>query len=459
MHCKCSVPPLKNKNSTMKYQDKEIFAIPIGQNVGLKANDDVFVLYAPLSGHISLIGRDDELVIRNHIENQTPISEELQEIVDELLLVPNYAPHNYDISMTTKMSLLPNLVCNFNCSYCYSAKGRSLTILPWEKAKVALDYFINPSRIEPQHLSLFISGGGEPLISWDITKKCIEYALERCQALGYTIHISVVTNGSLITAEIADFLAQHRCSVCVSFEVLQPLQDLQRKNFDVVNRNIQLLCDKGVRVMLNSTITPTSVAYMEDMVNMVADKYPYVAQYTMEPVTSVDLFASGKELGSFYDHFYTNYIKSKEVAKQRNVNLRFTYDDALRDITIRHCPGKFCITPQGTISVCHLVSSPKEKRYEECIYGKIVDGEVMVDKERFYQLYSINLFHYERCRNCFAKFSCGGECMTRNAIYPAEFMEEVCRFNRRFILHLLVERIEDSIRETCGLTLEEYVKE
>lgn len=442
----------------MKYQDKEIFAIQIGQNIDLKVCDDIFVLYAPLNGHISLIGEDDELLIRNHIEKQTPINEELQEVVDEILVAPNYTPHNHDISKTTKMSLLPNLVCNFNCSYCYSAKGRGTTILPWEKAKVALDYFINPIRIEPQHLSLFISGGGEPLISWDITKKCIEYALERCQTFGYTIHISVVTNGSLITNEIADFLAQHNCSVCVSFEVLQSLQDLQRKNFDIVNKSIHLLGDKGVRVMLNSTITPASVAYMEDMVNSVAESFPNVAQYTMEPVTSVDLFASSEELGDFYNQFYINYLKSKEVARRRNVPLRFTYDDALRDITIRHCPGKFCITPQGTISVCHLVSSPKEKRYTECIYGEVAEGEVKIDKERFDKLYSINLFHYERCHDCFAKFSCGGECMTRNAIYPAEFMDEVCKFNRRFVLHQLVEKIEESIHETYGLTLEEYVK-
>ncbi|MBO7189930.1 MAG: radical SAM protein [Alistipes sp.] len=443
----------------MKYQDKEIFAIPIGHNIGLRANDQVFVLYAPLSGYISLIDRDDERAIREHIESQEPINKELQEVVDDIYLSTSNVPHVNDISKTTKMSLLPSLACNFACSYCYSAKGRSSTILSWEKAKIALDYFINPYRIKPQHLSLFISGGGEPLLSWDITKKCIEYAFKRCQTLGYTIHISVVTNGSLITSEIAEFLSQHSCSVCVSFEVLQSLQDLQRKNFDIVNKNIQLLNDKGVRVMLNSTITPTSVAYMEDMVNAVAERYPNIAQYTMEPVTSVDLFASRDKLGDFYNQFYINYLRSKEIAKHRNVPLRFTYDDALRDITIRHCPGKFCITPQGTISACHLVSSPMEERYAECIYGEIADGEVKIDKERFDKLYSINLFHYDRCHDCFAKFSCGGECMTRNAIYPAEFMDEVCKFNRRFILHQLVERIEESIQETCGLTLEEYVKE
>jgi hypothetical protein len=48
--------------------------------------------------------------------------------------------------------------------------------------------------------------------------------------------------------------------------------------------------------------------------------------------------------------------------------------------------------------------------------------------------------------------------MTRNSVYPADYMEVVCEFNRRFILHLLIEKIESEIYEECGLTLKEYVR-
>jgi radical SAM protein with 4Fe4S-binding SPASM domain len=105
------------------------------------------------------------------------------------------------------------------------------------------------------------------------------------------------------------------------------------------------------------------------------------------------------------------------------------------------------------------VSSPKEERYRECIYGKIENGVLEIDKKRFNQLYSINLFSYDRCRDCFAKFCCGGECLTRNTTYPANYMQEVCNFNRRFVLHQLMEKIKENIYEENGLTLEEYVKE
>lgn len=443
----------------MKYTDYEIFSIPVGEELGLPHSDDVSILYAPLCDQIALVDRKDEYSIRQYLENKGPIPAELKDWADDLKAsVTPQIMDTPDISKTTKMSLLPNLTCNFACSYCYSAQGRNSTVISWEKAKVVLDYFINPDRIRPQHLSLFISGGGEPLISWDVTRECIQYAVTRCREFGFTIHISVVTNGSLLNKQIAGFLHEYNCSACISFEVLPHLQELQRRNYDLVDRNILLLRKSGVRIMLNSTITPASVAYMQEMVRAVIERYPFVTQYTMEPVTSVELFETAGALAAFYDTFYNEYLKAKQIAKTYSLPLRFTFDDSLRETTIRHCPGKFCITPQGTISICHLVSSPKESRYDHCIYGKIDETGVKIDYKRFKELYSENLFSYERCKDCFAKFSCGGECMTRNAIYPASYMEQVCIFNRRFVLHQLLERLEENVKQEYGLTLAEYVR-
>ena len=152
-------------------------------------------------------------------------------------------------------------------------------------------------------------------------------------------------------------------------------------------------------------------------------------------------------------------MKSKEIADKNGVPLRFTFDDDFRDVTVRHCPGKFCITPQGEISVCHLVSSPKETRYKDCVYGVVEESGVKIDKEHFNRLYSVNLFSYERCNDCFAKYCCGGECMTRNAIYPADYMEKVCDFNRRFVRYRLLAKIEEVVKESSGLSLKEYVRE
>ena len=98
------------------------------------------------------------------------------------------------------------------------------------------------------------------------------------------------------------------------------------------------------------------------------------------------------------------------------------------------------MTPHATFSICHCVSSEQEERYEKCVYGKITDESVVFDKEKFKRLIDINVLHREKCKDCFAKWNCGGECMTRQDQYPEEYMEEVCNFNRQWLTKQLEEK-------------------
>lgn len=445
----------------MRIGTTEIFDIPIGDCVGLPV-EDVSILYSPLQDEIIVASAEDVRCIKSYLEQDCPIDEETKDLIDNMTVstVPKSCSVPNILSFT-KLSLLPNYICNFACSYCYSSTGRSNQEIDWAKVQSVLDYFIDDKRISLQPLSLFISGGGEPLASWGrITQRSVEYARLRAEEKGFSLSISIITNGSLLTKNIASVLADYDCSVCVSFEVLDELQNKQRGGYDKVHKNIQLLGQMGIPVLLNSTITPLSVIRMEEMITTVADYYPFVRQYTMEPVTGKECFSSREALREFYDQFYKGYLAAKKVARERGIRLHFTFDDALSDTTVRHCPGKFTLTPQGTFSVCHLASSPQEERYDKCIYGEVAeDGKIWIDKQRFEQLFHINLFSYEMCEDCFARWSCGGECMMRRDTYPSEYMEEVCRFNKRFIRHLLVERLERSVQEERNQSLKEYVRQ
>lgn len=419
-----------------------IFIIPVGKDLDLDNDDKINIVYSPLNDEIALCGKED--------------LDEVLATMDPIGNVDDFVQSN-DVIKMTKMSLMPNLTCNFKCTYCYSAHGRSNGVsVDWIKVKVALDFFINQNRIKPQPLSIFISGGGEPLLSFDdILKPAIIYAGERARQQDFSLHISVVTNGSLLSENIARFFSENNVSVCVSFEVLADLQNAQRGHFDKVDSNILMLHRHGVRVMINSTVTPLSVNRMPEMANRVKERYPFVRQFTMEPVTSSELFASASEVRKFYADFFINYITAKSILP----SLRFTFDDALRGLTIRHCPGKFCVTPTGHISGCHLCTSPKEGRWDRCVYGQITDKGVEIDREKFARLYSVNVLSYPECRDCFAKFSCGGECMARRDTYPPEYIAEICNFNRRFVKHLLIGRIGDEVYEQTGKPLKEYCHE
>ena len=442
----------------MKIATSELFLLPSGHFIGTE-DEDFYLLYAPLSQDICFMEKKDAEALSNYLERQViPVDAELKELGDHLVSVNQLPPVvSPSVRTTTHMSLMPNYFCNLSCIYCYSAKGRSRIAISRKKVIGVLNYFIDSHRISNSlPLSLFISGGGEPLLSWDIVSQAIEYARERARSQGISLRISLVTNGTLLTAEIAQWLKERDCFVCVSFEVLEDLQNRQRGQFVKVKQSLKILERAGVATMINATITPVSVSRMVEMTEEIIRCYSFVKQVTMEPVTSISLFPTPQVMRHFYDTFLTEYRKSKELATKCGLNLRFEMDEALDGTVIRHCPGKFCLTAEGTISACHLATSPKEERYAKCVYGGVKEnGNVEIDDEKFRQLFDDNMLTKHHCDDCFARWNCGGECMARNDTYPREFMDEVCRFNRLWLMYLLKERLEKEMQEQYGLTLRE----
>lgn len=427
-------------------------------------NGDIRLLYSPLSDGLLLVTNTDAQLIEYCLQNGPEgYPKEIAEAAHELRYNINLkkAFTVPDVNKTTKMSVIPNNRCNFGCSYCYSAAGRNGHEVTWPTLKRALDWFVDSRRfdgLQTPTLSIFISGGGEPLLSWtSVTRRMLEYSRERAAEQGLPLRLMIISNGSLVTTEIAHHLAELDVSIGISFEVLPELQNKQRGHYNEVVRGLEILHDTGVATLMNSTITPASVGHMEEMYAEVGRRWPFVRRYTMEPVTGSTLFASATELRCFYDAFFEGYLRCKE--SPNGVELRFTFDDDYRELCVRHCPGKFSLTPEGTISVCHLVSSPKEERYADCVYGTVDECGLKLDLRHFEQLYSRNVTSYTECEDCFAKWVCGGECLTRRSTYTAEYMAEVCRFNRRFVLHRLLSRVEEEVREAYGMNLYDYARQ
>lgn len=419
------------------------YRIPNTETFIIDFNEQAAICYSPLKNEIALIDTLTASILRS--DSPFSFDDELKEFVNELSkdIFYNHKLSRREIRKVNKLSLIPNNICNLACSYCYSALGRNNSKLSIENLDTVLDWFIDKRRIDGDSISIFITGGGEPIATWDITSHAIFKARELTAERGLQLYISLITNGTLLDEEKIQFLKDYGCPVGVSFDVLEDIQNTNRGKYNTVRRNIKRLLDNGMKVMINSTIIPSSVSRIIEAVDTIVREYPGLAQYTVEPVTGTAFFGSPMEMRSFYDKFFDEYFRAKETATRHGLKLRFTFDDSLRGVTPRHCPGKFALTPSGQISVCHLVSSSREDRFDECTYGIVTDGKVTIDDNKFDRLYAHNVFAYEECTDCLAKWSCGGECFTRRSTYPPEYMSEVCRFNRKFIEQLLKEEVKD----------------
>lgn len=139
--------------------------------------------------------------------------------------------------------------CNLRCSYCaYSGKYFNRThenkTMTFETAKKAIDFLINHST-DTQRINLGFYGG-EPLLQFDLIKKCIEYAEEMAE--GKIITFSMTTNGTLLTEEFVDYFVNHNLNVTISLDGNKEAHDKNRRfsangegTFDAIMENMEAI--------------------------------------------------------------------------------------------------------------------------------------------------------------------------------------------------------------------------
>jgi radical SAM protein with 4Fe4S-binding SPASM domain len=440
----------------MALAEHNIYAIPSGDRFG-KAPNELFLIYAPLSGNMLMADTDtvgklnDVLKGKESNEDVCQLMNLLQD-TSETQIDTIQHPKDYQV-----LYVLPNFICNFSCSYCYSAKGRSKKELSQYQLKSAIDYFVDKDRGQ-KNLKITFAGGGEPMMSWKLIKFGIEYASTLAEKQGIDLYFGLITNGSILNKDILDTLS--RCQVIprISFEILEEIQNKQREQYDKVCRTIDELLENKILCEVRSMITPDNVMRMEEMVKEMAERFPAINCYYFDPITDAVTFSDPKFTAHFYKTYNQSFIKARELAKSQGAKVKNAVLRSLDTVVERYCNGEFCLTPEGTISICLEVSSPEEDNYQQHIYGVVENDSVTIDTEKFHFLKEKEMAQQNpSCQTCFIRWNCGGGCMANNTKYTKEVLEVICESNRDLSLTLLLERLDEEYKEENGMTLVELI--
>lgn len=149
--------------------------------------------------------------------------------------------------------------CNMRCKYCiYSEnyeffRNYSFKHMSFEIAKKAIDYYFSlfeeALEVNPNKDASIGFYGGEPLLEFDLIKRCIEYTKQNYSS--FEPKFNMTTNGTLLTRERADYLMENDVSIAVSLD--GPKEEHDRKRvyangkgtFDDVMENISYPISKG----------------------------------------------------------------------------------------------------------------------------------------------------------------------------------------------------------------------
>ncbi len=347
--------------------------------------------------------------------------------------------------MQIVLSLTSN--CNLRCIYCYAEAGKNSRTMSWQIAKNAIDETIKNLREAGRNeFRLTFHGGGEPFVAFKLMQKCISYVNEIWKGKK---DFSVVTNGTLITPERADWLAENEFRLTVSLDGPPDVQNIQRPkangegSYDDVISGGQLLKERGLKFGIRSTITNFNVFKMNKLLEIAKS---LDCGLKLEPFTPVGRGAETEILSQ--EDYFNQYMIASRLAKEIKVHLKSTYFPGF-DPKCIFCAGDgemFCVLPDGKISTCSRVTKEDDFLADTFIIGEVTGKGLIVDSGKVEELRHLNVMFYEQCKNCFAKWYCMGGCHNTRLLNFGVMPEEHCRLEKNFLWFNLIKSIDSNER-------------
>lgn len=315
--------------------------------------------------------------------------------------------------------------CNLCCRYCYLSASK----LPIRKLKE--DDFISRlaflEKEKTHHITFAFVSGGEPTLNFELLSKIPNI----CRDAGFSdVSFELTTNGTLLNDDMIRFIKENHIRLHVSFDGGKNVTDKSRiyKSgkgiFDDVFANIKKLQEQSVDFSCNSLILPHNSDILSAFIFFEENKIHHVFDF------SVDSFdGQYSPEGSDMPHFREDLSLALSYCLEKILNNKKLYSDRIiSDLRTIHyrlvknyaCGASICgynIDLDGYIYSCSLNSSSKSQAI-----GTLSTG-IDYAKIRREGFYSRNVDDNSTCRNCWAKYLCGGGCFALNKMKTGKSSE------------------------------------
>jgi len=318
------------------------------------------------------------------------------------------------------LSLAVAQKCNLGCSYCYAQQGEfggSAKTMSVEQALRAVDLLLRDAEPGARVNLAFL--GGEPLANRAGVRAATEHAARLAAAAGVDIRFSITTNGTLLTPEDGDFFERHGFAVTISLDGIADAHDRQRpfKNgapsFAKIIARVEPLLARQRRMQVSArvTVTPSNLDLVGTLEGLIALGFHSVG---FSPMLSSPTGLGEMDEASL-EVMLTRMIDCGRRFEARVIaGVRYPFSNmvtALRELhagTHRPYPcgagaGYLGVSAEGGLYACHrFVDDPHAAMGS---VDKAIDADL-----RNTWLAERHVHRQEPCRQCWARYLCGGGC-------------------------------------------------
>ena len=312
--------------------------------------------------------------------------------------------------------------CNLNCIYCYGdggSYGRKRELMSAETARKAVDMlFNNCGDLKEPHVTFF---GGEPLLNFGVLKETVAYCRELEANSDKHFTFSMTTNGTICNDEIEEFCLKNRVHVMLSIDGPKCVQDKQRpscdgkSSFDKIVPNIERFkrINRG-HLTARSTVCNPNYDFVGIKSSLLALGFTEVQMSLVDTDKSSPLYAGSKSKDTYneplvkeYERLALDYI---ETVKKEGKSSNKLFDSIIRDLYFKNIRFTACgagmrgfaIGTDEKIYPCHRYMG-----MDDYAVGTLDTG---IDFESTLLYRHSNVMEKEGCKECWAKFLCGGGC-------------------------------------------------
>lgn len=387
--------------------------------------------------------RDDHFVVGSKFIERSEIS--------QLFEIHNQPGRN----KVKYLSLIMSEECNFRCKYCihFSNSNHAFDkekFMTEALARKAIDIYINLALGNNLSEAYINFGGGEPLMNSKTVLKTLEYIAQVRKNIPIPIKVSINTNASLITDDIANALIFHGVDIAVSLDGLEKGNNSVRLSKNLNGTYDQII--KGFTILKKNGYTIDGFAMTvteENFDNVTTELIDWAALNKMKEVRiDIDVVGTvnipvpkivnrlmsirsyGKTFGISVIGFWSR--------PAENMGLNPEKED------IGFCGAErgnsLCVSPSGKIYPCGY------SNYILCSIEEM--GTISALDPYKTLLQNRDLLHNNYCQDCSILGFCRGGCLITheaNNFSVSDKISRMCEFYRLMTLAIIRESADGTL--------------
>ncbi len=294
--------------------------------------------------------------------------------------------------------------CNLRCKYCYINKTQSK--MDSKIAFFSLKKIMSDAKTQGYKYLKIKFSGGEPLLELSLIRKLVEEGKKYAKKNKININFKILTNGVLITREVAEYLHKENINITVSLDGIDKYNDIQRifpsriGTSSKVIEGIAHLQKTGVSFGIATVITSKNIIDIPNFTKyLLSLGVPFSFSFYRTNNYSSDLY---KPDNTF---LIKNLKKSYKIISESSSNnsLLIGLLDRVNFAKKFISPCNIVIKHDGNIAICQMMMDDNA--------GSIYDDDIIrITNETRIKRFKSDDHGNKKCLTCLWRNICSGGC-------------------------------------------------